>query len=107
WKSGPVEIRWAEDWPWGECELENELGGRETLFYALLTPSGHPYTRVPSQWAAGQGIQSESHFANEIKADAASRGENAEQSAGAVTYQFRLLSESGGELSPAQRQALR
>ncbi len=107
WKSGTVEIRWADGWPWGECELENELGGRETLFYCLITRSGQPYTRVPAQLLADQDLESASASGADSPADAAATAEDVEQSVTAVTYQFQLLSESGDELSQAQREALR
>lgn len=107
WKSGPVEIHWAQGWPWGECELENELGGRETIFYALFTRSGQPYTRVPPRLTADQELGADGAAEDNVKADEAARAEDVEQSATTVTYQFQLLSESGGELSPVQREALR
>lgn len=97
WKAGPVDIRWQDDWPWGECELENELGGKETIFYTLFTRNGEPYTQLPSRLAQEQAAEptdDESESANQ-------------QSSTAVTYQFQLLSESGGELSQAERDALR
>lgn len=107
WKAGSVEIHWAQGWPWGECELENELGGRETIFYTLLTRAGEPYTRIPSQLTAGQETESDSLAEDDVNADKAATAEDVEQSATAVTYQFQLLSESGGELSQTQREALR
>lgn len=97
WKAGPVDIRWQDDWPWGECELENELGGKETIFYTLFTRSGEPYTNVPSRLLPEQVTESV-----DVETAAANQ-----QSATAVTYQFQLLSESGGELSQAKREALR
>lgn len=97
WKAGPVDIRWQDDWPWGECELENELGGKETIFYALFTRNGEPYTLVPSRLLPEQATESV-----DVETAAANQ-----QSATAVTYQFQLLSESGGELSQAGREALR
>ncbi|MEO8270198.1 MAG: exosortase U, partial [Aureliella sp.] len=97
WKAGPVDIRWQNDWPWGECELENELGGKETIYYALFTRSGEPYTRIPSRLLPEQVTET---------ADVDTVAAN-QQSATAVTYQFQLLSESGGELSQAGREALR
>lgn len=107
WKSGEVEIRGLDDWPWGECELENELGGRETLFYSLITRAGQPYTRVPSQLLTDQDSASEHSSAEAAQPEAVATAEAVEQSATAVTYQFQLLSESGDELSQAQREALR
>ncbi len=97
WKAGPVDIRWQDDWPWGECELENELGGKETIFYTLFTRGGEPYTRVPSRLLPEQ----------EAESTDVETSEAIQQSATAVTYQFQLLSESGGELSQAGREALR
>ncbi len=97
WRAGPVEIRWQDDWPWGECELENELGGKETIFYTLFTRGGEPYTHVPARLLsepAAETIDIETAAANQ-------------QSVTAVTYQFQLSSESGGELSQAGREALR
>ncbi len=97
WKVERSVIRWQDDWPWTESQLENELGGKAIIFHSLFTRTGEPYIHIPAE------------LRDEQLPDANTEDHNAatnQQSTTAVTYQFQLFSESGIELSDADREAL-
>jgi exosortase/archaeosortase family protein len=115
WKAATTEIRAQDLWPWGECDLQNELGGTVTLFYSLVTPDGVPYTTVPTGLAGEQagnssGVMDGTSTPNADPAAAAlssSTQPTVSQSQTAITYQFQMLNESGVELTSEERQLLR
>jgi len=80
WKVLKSQIEVENDWPYGEAELENELGGLAYLFYANYSVDGSPFDRAPG--LAADSFQPES-------------------SAGEITQTAQLFVEAGEELSEA------
>ncbi|MCA9134564.1 MAG: exosortase U, partial [Planctomycetales bacterium] len=104
WKAEQTTITREDGWPWAEAELENELGGKAYVFYCLFTPDGKPFTHVPPQVGA-EG--STGQPGQEAEEEQPAEEQQPQQSTTAVTYQFQLFSESGVELSRAERSGLR
>lgn len=80
WKVLKSQIEVEDGWPYGQAELENELGGLAYLFYANYTIDGSPFDRAP-------GLESDS--------------DQPKSSAGAITQTAQLFVEAGQELSEA------
>lgn len=100
WKVEQSTVHWQDNWPWIESRLENQLGGKAIMFHSLFTRSGEPFANVPPQVSGDEEEQSAEN-------DAAPLDSAAYQATStAITYQFQLFSESGIDLSDADRQAL-
>jgi hypothetical protein len=78
WKLQATTLHTEGEWPWCEAELENELGGRAYIFYALFDRNAEPFTNVPNQLrdqstedatdvAPGHGVQLDTTVTNLVQ----------------------------------------
>lgn len=107
WSSEDAKISVDNDWPWGEAELENELGGKAYIFYSLFTPSSQPFKNVPSHAGDRVNIASADMKDQDTSADTSPSATAENLTDTTITYSFEVFVETGVELSNTKRSVLR